>query len=130
MPMFKAMTWNVENLFRPAPDAGPAAETAYRSKLELLGAALVQLEPDIVAFQEVGGPEALDDLQQAAGDLFGHAALSAFPDGRGIRVGFLSRHAIESTEDITEFPADLMLRIGTDAPLNRMGRGALRVRIQ
>jgi hypothetical protein len=33
---FKAMTWNVENLFRPKPDADGEAKQQYRRKLELL----------------------------------------------------------------------------------------------
>jgi len=135
MPRFTVMTWNVENLFRPGPDADLTAEDAYRHKLGLLGDVLNGLAPDIVGLQEIGSPEAFEDLQQAAGGPFAHAALSSFPDRRGIRVGFLSRYPIEESEDIVDFPSGPALRIedvgpdGEAVSVTRMGRGALRVRI-
>src|SRR3954468_8932370 len=135
MPTLKVMTWNVENLFRPPPAADAAVRDTYRRKLALLAATLGGIGPDIVALQEIGGPDALEDLQKAAGGTFGHAAISAFPDRRGIRVGFLSRLAIEQTEDIVDIP-QLPVRIeelgpdGQGEPVRRMSRGALRVRIR
>ena len=35
--MFKVMTWNVENLFRPGADAGPTTEPVYQAKLQGVG---------------------------------------------------------------------------------------------
>jgi endonuclease/exonuclease/phosphatase family metal-dependent hydrolase len=133
---FKVMTWNVENLFRPGQDAGPEAEPTYRAKLDLLQGTIEHLEPDVIAFQEIGGEEAFQDLQQALGAEFPHRRLSAFEDGRGIRVGFIARHAIDEAEDVVDFPPGPAFQIndidqqGNARPLTRMGRGALRVRMR
>ena len=57
MTAFKAMTWNVENLFSPKPDAEEEAKQRYRSKLELLADVIDRLDPDVLALQEVGGED-------------------------------------------------------------------------
>ena len=82
------MTWNVENLFRP-----DVAATQVEQQLSLLASVVNQQDPDVVALQEVGGEEPLYDLQEALGQGYSHRAISAFPDTRGIRVAFLSKHA-------------------------------------
>ena len=136
MTVFRATTWNVENLFRPDPQAGEAEQERFRRKLDLLAAIFNRLDPDVVALQEVGGEEPLGDLQGVLGGTYPHRAVSAFPDGRGIRVAFLSKHAVVEREDTVEFPPGPALDIhdlaegdGTK-PIDRMGRGALRVRVQ
>lgn len=78
MTAFKAMTWNVENLFSPKPDAEEEAKQRYRSKLELLADVIDRLDPDVLALQEVGGEDGekpLDDLQQALGGSHPHRSL-------------------------------------------------------
>jgi endonuclease/exonuclease/phosphatase family metal-dependent hydrolase len=135
---FKAMTWNVENLFRPKPEADEEVKQRYQSKLELLAHVIGRLDPDVVALQEVGGEdgeEPLDDLQQALGGSHPHRALSAFRDGRDIQVAFLSKYAVDDQEDLVNFPEGPALDIhdldeaGDPRPIERMGRGALRVRV-
>jgi endonuclease/exonuclease/phosphatase family metal-dependent hydrolase len=134
MPSFKATTWNVENLFRPNASASAADQERYQQKLALLAATISSLEPDVVALQEVGGFEPLQDLQQNL-PKYPHAHVSSFPDDRGIRVAFLSKHAIATPEDIVDFPPGPALQInglnsaGSVVPITRMGRGALRIRI-
>ena len=135
MTAFGAMTWNVENLFRPQQDATDDERERYRNKLGLLAGVIGELDPDAVALQEVGGEEELTDLQDALGGTYPHQAASGFPDGRGIRVAFLSKHPIEEQEDIVEFPEgpaldvhDLTADGGTE-PVDRMGRGALHIRV-
>jgi endonuclease/exonuclease/phosphatase family metal-dependent hydrolase len=135
MPTFKVMTWNVENLFRPAPGAPPAQQQRFQQKLALIAGVINQLDADVVALQEVGGEEPLHDLQQALGGTYPHRAISAFPDRRGIRVAFLSKHAVEEAADIVDFPPGPALDIhdltatGESRPITRMGRGALRIRV-
>jgi Endonuclease/Exonuclease/phosphatase family len=82
-------TWNVENFARPgALDGGPTIDAAYNAKLASLADAITALDPDVLAVQEVGDPAALQDL---ANKLAGYAHVAtADPDGRGIRVGYLS----------------------------------------
>ncbi len=125
-------SWNVENLF--LPEAGE--EAAYRAKLALLGGVIRRLAPDVLALQEIGGAEPLADLAAAAGPEYAHSAISAFPDRRGIRVACLSRLPIEAQEDIVEFPRRPGFTIftidaaGQAVPMDRMGRGALRIRVR
>jgi endonuclease/exonuclease/phosphatase family metal-dependent hydrolase len=138
MTTFKVMTWNVENLFRPKPEAEVEVKQRYQRKLDLLADVIGRLDPDVVALQEVGGEdgeEPLDDLQQALGGSHPHRALSAFRDGRDIQVAFLSKHAVDEREDVVDFPEGPALDIhdldgaGNPKPIDRMGRGALRVRV-
>jgi endonuclease/exonuclease/phosphatase family metal-dependent hydrolase len=136
MTTFKVMTWNVENLFRPALGASEADQRLFQQKIQLLAGVINRLDPDVVALQEIGGDEPLHDLKQALGGTYMHHAVSAFPDRRGIRVAFLSKHMLdEPAEDIIDFPPGPALDIngltetGNSTPINRMGRGALRVRV-
>ena len=132
----KIATWNVENLFRPGPAAGNEDDDLYRRKLRLLADTIGRLQPDVIGLQEVGGEEPLLDLQEAAGAGYAHRRLSAFPDARGIRVAFLSRRPLIEHEDIVDFPPGPALQVfdmnaaGAAVPLTRMGRGALRVRLE
>ncbi|MFF5493099.1 endonuclease/exonuclease/phosphatase family protein [Streptomyces aquilus] len=99
-------TWNLENLYRPGGPFGPADKAAYETKLAALAGTITELGPTLLGVQEVGEPEALGDL---VGMLEGdwHTALSSHPDGRGIRVGFLSRVPLEVLSDTNAFPARL-----------------------
>ena len=133
---FVAMTWNVENLFAPADGAPEEEREVYGRKLRLLASVIGDAGPDVVALQEIGGEDALVDLGEALGGSYPHRAVSAFPDGRGIRVAFLSRHVIEETEDLADFPPGPALNVsdltaeGGAEPVTRMGRGALRARVR
>lgn len=135
MTSFTAMTWNVENLFSPAPGAAQLERQRFDLKLALLASVITQLDPDIVALQEVGGEEPLQALQQALGGSYPHRAVSAFPDRRGIRVAFLSKYYFSQRVDLVDFPAGPALDIhdlnatGETPPVTRLGRGALYVRI-
>ncbi|MFJ8744271.1 endonuclease/exonuclease/phosphatase family protein [Embleya sp. NPDC127516] len=121
-------TWNLENLFRPGDPDGPEDDATYRMKLAAPATTIGRLEPDLLGIQEVGNPDALADL---VGLLPGrwHSALSAHPDGRGIRVGFIARTPLITVADVTAFPA-LFAPVQTQdtgAPASGMGRGGLAV---
>ena len=73
---FKVVTWNVENLF------GPVATDEFRQKIESLAETILDLDPDVVAAQEIGGQDAFDALQAALDGLYPHQVLSAHPDPR------------------------------------------------
>ncbi len=60
--MLTVATWNVENLYRPGGEFGPKTETAYDAKLDALAATIDTIAPHVLAVQEIGEPEALDDL--------------------------------------------------------------------
>src|SRR5689334_14617410 len=121
-------TWNLENLYRPGGPFGPKDKAAYESKLAALAAVITELDPALLGVQEVGEPAALDDL---VGMLDGawHTVLSAHPDGRGIRVGFLSRQELRVLADTDTFPAGLRPVQGDDsgAQVSAAGRGFLAV---
>ncbi len=135
MGTLTVMTWNVENLFRPGPEASPAEHERYQRKLDLLAAVIAQHAPDVVALQEIGGEEPLHDLQQALGNAYPHHAVSAFPDRRGIRVAFVVKQPVDAQTDIVAFPPGPALAVetltgtGATVPLTRMGRGALHIRM-
>ncbi|MGH7929999.1 MAG: endonuclease/exonuclease/phosphatase family protein [Candidatus Binatia bacterium] len=127
--MLTIATWNLENLFRPGDDAAPASDTAYEAKLTALAGTITELSPDVLAVQEVGKPEALADLVDRLGGVW-HTAL-ADPDGRGIRVGVLSRLPLSDHEQVVDFPAGLRpVQVDdTETTMSEMGRPALRVRV-
>jgi endonuclease/exonuclease/phosphatase family metal-dependent hydrolase len=128
--MLTVATWNIENFFRPGAAGGPTTQAAYDAKLAHLKATIEAIPPDVIGVQEVGQPEALEDLRAALGGAW-QAIASQHPDGRGIRVGFLSRLPFAEHEDVVPFPAELKdIQQSDDGPLEHdMGRGALRVRV-
>src|SRR5262245_51085594 len=65
MTTLRIATWNVENFFKPVAGAPQAAQAAYDAKIPLLAERIAAVDPDIVALQEVGGDDALADLQIA-----------------------------------------------------------------
>ena len=128
--MTKIGTWNLQNLFRPGTGSGsPSGPDEYANKLAALARTITALEPDVLAVQEVGDPGALQDL---IGLLTGswHSEL-ADPDGRGIRVGFLSRRPMTDVEQIRTFPDGLgPVQVDDDGTtMVQLGRPALRVRL-
>ncbi|TLS42510.1 endonuclease [Streptomyces montanus] len=124
-------TWNLENLYRPDGEFGPKTEAEYEAKLTSLASTISALDPTLLGVQEVGDPEALEDLaKKLDGDW--HVALSEHPDGRGIRVGFLSRDVVPRVlADTNTFPAPLRPVQGDDEgePVSASGRGFLAVEI-
>jgi predicted extracellular nuclease len=66
--VFRVMTWNVENLFRPGEASGrPSTPEAYEAKLAGLAAVITAQDPDVISLQEIGDPDALEDLIAAIG---------------------------------------------------------------
>lgn len=127
--MVRFATWNLENLFRPGSAAGPGSEAEYEAKLEALAATIGQLAPDVLGIQEVGSPEALADLV-ANLDAHWHTEL-ADPDGRGIRVGLLSRLPLSEAAQTTGYLSGLApVQVDDDGTtIAAMSRPALRARI-
>jgi endonuclease/exonuclease/phosphatase family metal-dependent hydrolase len=123
-------TWNLENLFTAESEFGPTSREAYEAKLAALAEVIVEIGPDVLAVQEVGSAEALQDLVALLPGVW-HVALSRFPDRREIRVGFLSRLPFDDIDDVRDFPPLLQpVQVDDDgATLAATNRGVLRVRV-
>lgn len=136
MPIFKVMTWNVENLFRPDRKAEAGELANYTQKLNSLAKVILELDPDVLAIQEVGGVEPFKDLADNLQNRYPYSQLSNQPDKRGIRVGFLSKLLIEESEDIVDFPQAGISKIpsidreGNFVDVTRLARGALRILVK
>jgi predicted extracellular nuclease len=128
--MIRIGTWNLENLFRPGAPAGPTTDSAYLANLNALAGTIRDLDPDVLAVQEVGDPDALQDLADCLDD-YDHLATAA-PDGRGIRVGFLSRLALHNIREVAAFPDGLRPILADDTETNAtaMGRPALAATVE
>jgi endonuclease/exonuclease/phosphatase family metal-dependent hydrolase len=123
--MVRIGTWNLENLFRPGAPAGPTTASAYLARLDALADTIRDLDPDVLAVQEVGDLNAFQDLADCLDD-YDHLATAA-PDGRGIRVGFLSRLALHNIREVAAFPDGLRpIQVDdTEIDATAMGRPAL-----
>ena len=62
--MTVAGAWNVENLFRPGGEFGPADDAAYKAKIHELAATISRSGVDVLAVEEVGDPAALQDVAE------------------------------------------------------------------
>ena len=103
MTSLSVMTWNVENLFLPDPEAPEQKREHFQAKLAILAAVIERHRPDVLALQEIGPDGALAALQQALTTAMPHA-LEGEPDGRGIRVAFLSRLPFTGSTHLRPFP--------------------------
>ncbi|GAB3434751.1 endonuclease/exonuclease/phosphatase family protein [Flindersiella endophytica] len=130
--MVVVATWNVENLYRPGTEFGPPDEETYRRKLNALAATIVSIRPDVIGLQEVGSKEALGDLVELLSPELGllNQVCSDEPDQRGIRVAVLTRLDVVGSRGWSAFPRPLRpIQVSDDSTVDRMGRGALHVRV-
>jgi endonuclease/exonuclease/phosphatase family metal-dependent hydrolase len=130
---FSVMTWNVENLFPAGHDPGSETPEIFEQKLQNIAHVILdEIQPDVVAVQEVGGAGPFHTLQQHLNGRYPHARLSAHPDPRGIRVGFLSRFPLEEVDELFDVPAGALRGIvdSQGQPIGHMGRGALKVTVE
>jgi endonuclease/exonuclease/phosphatase family metal-dependent hydrolase len=128
--VFKVMTWNVENLFRPGEAGGPSAASVYDAKLKGLARVINDQQPDALALQEVGDPAALDDVVELLNGTW-QRQISTHPDSRGIRVAWLATRPIAGPAQVVDFPPRLWPVHVDDAgtTLAKMGRGALAITV-
>src|SRR5690242_12732071 len=118
MPQFSILSWNVENLFRFKPNPGPnetrpSSQAIYDQKLNnitnvILNALNNGEQPDVIALQEIGEPEAFDDLKQRLGNTYTDSALGLTGSPlHPIRVGLISRFPLNNVEQWMDFPETL-----------------------
>ena len=104
MTAFTVMTWNVQNLFLPSHPDGPDDQATFQQKLASLAAVINQAQPHVLALQEVGPNGVLGQLQGALTHEMPHA-IEGQPDGREIRVAFLSTVQLDATRHLRPFPS-------------------------
>lgn len=127
---FKVMTWNVENLFQAGATFGPKTQAVYDEKLDGLAALINAEAPQALGVQEIGEPNALDDLEQRLDGTW-HRRVSQHEDGRGIRVAWLTPLDITDSEEIFAFPQPLqpVQSDDTGGTQPSMGRGAVAITV-
>lgn len=136
MTKFKVMTWNIENLFSPSQKNDPKILEEYQQKLNSLANVILELDPDVLALQEIGDLAALEDLVALLHGRYTDKRISTFPDPRGIRVGFLSKLEIAEHEEITLFPQGSLFKVQgytseeKTTEITKMGRGALGILVK
>jgi endonuclease/exonuclease/phosphatase family metal-dependent hydrolase len=129
--MVAIATWNLENLFRPNGDFGPTTRDAYETKLAGLARVIGAMNPDVLAVEEVGDPDALSDLAGRLDGAWHVETATVFEAQHPIRVGVLARREMTSVEQVSAFP-DLLKPVQADddgTTIDAMPRGALRVRV-
>jgi endonuclease/exonuclease/phosphatase family metal-dependent hydrolase len=138
---FTVMSWNLENLFLVGAASGPKTAKTYKDKIANLARIILSIGPDVLGLQEIGDERAFADLQNRLHGKYPHAAVSAHPDARGIRVGYLAReeYPFALVEDISALPAGSLHNIpdgekkpaesSSDDWVEKMGRGALKVTV-
>jgi hypothetical protein len=128
--VFKVMTWNVENLFRPGCGQRPDTKAVYQAKLQGLADMINSQTRDAPSVQGIGDPDAHADLVTLL-DGSRHQHISTHPDQRHIRVAWLAPHGISDPEEIVSFPEHPQA-VQTDddgTTISEMGRGAVAIRI-
>ena len=136
MTEFRVATWNVQNLFVAGSGDGPETQSEFTSKIASLAALIDQMEPHVIALQEVGTEPALVALQEALAHPMPHRLLGV-PDDRGIRVALLATSPLSDRIDVRPFPTGLLPvqcgddPVGPEGPrtMNQMGRGALQASV-
>ena len=137
MTELRVMSWNVQNLILPGEPDGPDTQAKFDAKVRSLASVIDGFRPHVLALQEVGSPAALRALQVALEWDMPHSELGD-PDGRNIRVAFLSVRVLREVIRVREFPSRLLpVQVGDDPPgsagpptMNQMGRGALEVTVR
>lgn len=129
---FSVMTWNVENLFPLGHAFGPTDPDVFATKMSNLVQTIRNISPHVVGLQEVGSEETFAELSHRLQPDYPHAELSEHPDGRGIRVGFISKFPLSNRDELVNFPATALSDVtnGEGGILRRLGRGALKVTAQ
>ncbi len=136
MAEFRIMTWNVQNLLGVGHESGPGTADRLEAKIASLTAVVDEARPHVLAVQEVGTADVMEQFQAALTWKLPHLALGR-PDTRGIRVGFCSKRVIRDPIDVMAFPPGLLpVQTGDDPDgsagpptMDGMGRGALQITV-
>lgn len=128
----KVATWNVRNLFDDADNSDAQSETIlttaeYQQKRAAVGAALADIDADVVILQEVenlGILEALNDVE--LGGAYPYAVLIDGFDPRGIDIGALSKRPFSQ---VVSHLGEKFTKEGTSDPQYYYARDALELHL-
>jgi endonuclease/exonuclease/phosphatase family metal-dependent hydrolase len=102
----------------------------YEQKLQWVGEQLRRMDGDIVGFQEVFHPQALQDALDKSGRYESATVIAGRADGQQPVVGLVSRLPVLETEFIAGFPQDARLEINdTVVPCGCFSRPILYAKI-
>ena len=86
--------WNLENLFTPGDGAGPASMSEFDAMVDSLAATITAMDPDVLAVQEVGDPDALQEVMDLSpSGIRNHLALNKPIYARTAAYGHFGRKA-------------------------------------
>jgi len=129
MPL-SILNWNTHNFFDTKKNSPDSSETIlslanYTGKRQAIGAALKDLNADIVVLAEVENKALLDDLNTTElGGAYLQTILFEGNDLRGIDVGMLTKLAPDS---VVSHKDDVFVKAGTNGPQYHYSRDCLEV---
>ncbi|MDX2246316.1 MAG: endonuclease/exonuclease/phosphatase family protein [Bacteroidia bacterium] len=129
---FRIGTFNLFNLVLPERTYygnRRYSQGEYAQKIEWIAGQIDKMRPDIIGFQEVFHPEALEDALNKSTYLRNAAYTVAAPDGELPRVGFATRFEILSREVIEAIPLSLDIE-GVGIPIHTFSRPVLKVKVR
>ena len=141
MASFKVMTWNVENLFPEGTRISPQSRRTvtreeFAAKIAFLSHHIQNMNPDVLALQELGGENdadarSLEALSDALANVYPHSAVGK-PDSRHTKVAILSKLSLSGVEPLVDFPPGPFAQVPNHdgrPPFSQMGRGAVSVEV-
>lgn len=132
MDTFKVGTFNLFNLVSPKKKyygSRVYSPENYRKKLRWTANQLNKMKADLVGFQEVFHPEALEDLLKETEQMKKFRHVVAAPNGELPRVALASKFPILSHQVFEDFPKTLDIE-GADIPISQFSRPVLFADIQ
>lgn len=99
----------------------------YAMKVNWMANQLLQMDADLVGFQEVFHQKALEEVLKKSGIYEGAKVLLPFENGVDPRVALVSRYPVISSEGIVKFPKEVRLSIeGVEIPIQEFKRPVLK----
>ena len=131
---FKVATFNLLNLASAGKPYYNHSydDNTYKRKVEWLAAHLRFMNPDIVGFQEVFHPEALEDVITATGAYQNaNILVGDRPEDGGPAVALVSRFPVSDMDVISDIPEQALLEIdGMHVPIKKFSRPVLRAKLR
>ena len=137
MAEFRIMTWNLQNLLGVGHDSGPGTAAQLEAKITSLAAVVDRARPHVLAVQEVGTAEVMEQFASPRSRGSCRTSHSAGPTVAASGSGSVRRGVIREPTDVVSFPPGLLpVQTGDDPAgsagpptMDGMGRGALQITV-